>query len=414
MDKRTEISQWLAKNKGIVDPAAVDAEIAKMAAMAPAAQVTEQGASTDVDKAYITMTIQSQGAVAPTGSASPAVSSTQPVASMTAAEELRLKKTLYTSQTDRMQVSENTTIEAIIVDRPAPSAVIPAGSKGVIAADTWEKFLEKMNSADGFIVLPDDDPAKLKEGQTPIASTTNFEKIKAAAAAGTPLDVYVGEQNRRAIGYQVKQGTTTGQEQTPVFMNRDHLLAWMTTATLGYTHKDDNKASVIMRKVKGRTNVATGKTTSDHVVLADKGAKEADIIISRDVQTEKEAKTLKTALNFRIQYKNKTLADGLTPKTGIMRLSLKGVEVFKTSRKPELQEEFGSTDKTGGFDGSSVPDANQLDKLTGVLALSAHTFMNPEGLADKKRDTAARYAATYNDAFQAFANSAAAGANPPA
>lgn len=371
MDKRTELTKYISTTKGIIDPAAVEAEIAKMAALCPPAQAQEQGATTDVDKAYITMTIETKSVPATAAAGNVSAVATAPVIEMSMQEAAMIKRNLASQGQNRVAVSERSSIDAIVVDRPAPVDVIPANTTAVIAKEAWEKIEAKLNAADGYTVLPDDGedvPADKR-----IASTSNFNELKAAAANGTPVAVHVGAQSTRPMGYLVKKGTVTGQDQTPEYMTRDELLNWVTMATAGYIVAKENASGVMLRKVKGGMDAKTHQKKLDRVVLADKNKSAAPVEISREVTANKVPATLKSELCFRVQYKNKFLKNGVTPKTGIVRVSLKS-EVFETARKNQYIDKFGDGKKADNKNFYKAPDEKQQEKINDAIALQISTM----------------------------------------
>lgn len=411
MDKRTELTKYISVSKGIIDPAAIDAEIAKMAALCPPAQAQNQGATDDIDKAYITMLIDTKSVPATQPAGNVSAIATAPVVEMSMEESARIKRTLVSQGNDRVAVSERSSIDAIVLDRPAPAEVIPQGTTAVISQEAWDKIQAKLNAPDGYEVLPDD--GEDIDADKRIASTSNYEKLKAAVAAGTAVDVYVGSQSTRPIGYLVKKGTVTGQDQTPEYMTRDELLNWVAAATAGYIVAKENASGVMLRKVKGGMDAKTHLKKADRVVLADKHKSAAPMEVSREVTTEKIPATLKSALCFRVRYKNKFLKDGVTPKTGIVRVSLKS-EVFKTSRKTKYIDKFGTGDKANNKDFLVAPDEKQQEKINEAIALqiSMMTAKAQGKIGSTTKEL------TEIDKFKtelaAFNGAGAAGANPPA
>lgn len=411
MDKRTELTKYISVSKGIIDPAAIDAEIAKMAALCPPAQAQEQGATDDVDKAYITMSIETKSVPATQPAGNVSAIATAPVVEMSMEESARIKRTLVSQGNNRVAVSESSSIDAIVLDRPAPAEIIPQGTTAVISKEAWDKIQAKLNAPDGYTVLPDD--GEEIDADKRIASTSNFEKLKAAAAAGTPVDVYVGTQSTRPIGYLVKKGTVTGQDQTPEYMTRDELLNWVAAATAGYIVAKENASGVLLRKVKGGMDAKTHQKKADRVVLADKHKSAAPMEVSREVTTEKIPATLKSALCFRVQYKNKFLKDGVTPKTGVVRVSLKS-EVFKAERKTKYIDKFGTGEKNNNKDFLAAPDEKQQEKINEAIALQismmtakAQGKLNPTTKELTEIDK-------FKTELAAFTGAGAAGANPPA
>lgn len=366
LNKKSQLATWLVKNKGIIVPEQQDTEIVKMAAQCPVATATEKGLVDDVDKAYEVMLIQTgAGSVDPTATSAPAV--TSPVSAISAAESLQISKTLLAQQQDRAGVSANTTIEMLILDRPAPSEIIPAGTKGVIVEKGWKSFLAKIEGPNPeYKVLPDDgeeiDAAKR------IASTTNFNTLKAAFEASTAVDVYVGGLNKKPIGYMVNKGTAVGAGSSPVQMTREQLEQFLVMDTAGYVIASETKPGAKLRYVKGRPDPSKpGQSTAGKTILADANKKAAieagSYDVSREKTTEVETTTCKSALQIRVEVIGKTLSDGVTPKTVTKRISLKA-DLPTLDRKPVYVDVFGTGIRETNSDLQEIPTGEQAKKIS--------------------------------------------------
>lgn len=349
--KKQELAQYLI-TKGIIAPADVDAEITKMAGYLSPAVAEQKGLTTEVDKAYETMlTEKGSAAPAPTESA-PVVS--QPTETISAAEKMAITKTLLQQKNDRLAVSANSACEKIILDRPAPSEQIPAGTTGMITAETWQKIEEKWAGK----VLPDDDEVK---------STTNFEKLRAAAKAGTPVEVYIGGLNKKSIGYIMSVGSVTGAANQSKPMTREQATDFLVLHSDGYVLAGDQTPGLKLRFISAKASkTEPGKFTEAKTVLAEANKNAAieagNYVISRVVNPAvvKEVGA-KSALCFRVDTgKAKQNGDGNIIRT--VRVTLKA-SIPQLERKPEFVELFGTGERASGADLKTVPEGKQLKNI---------------------------------------------------
>lgn len=365
MDKQKVLAEYLLKQKGILNPADQEAEIAKMAAACPAATAAEKGLTTDLDKAYETYLIET-GAQNPTAIAPKSTS--QPAVGVSSAEALQIQKTLMAQNTQRQAVSQNTSIDAYVFDRPAPQDIIPAGTKGAIVEKSWNTLMAKIDSGE-YIVCEND--GEEVDADKRIASKSNFEALKAAQAAGQLVDVYVGKMSTAPIGYIVNVANQTGANVTKKQMKREDLKNFLILETAGYILSSDTKPGAKLRYTESSTsNTVAGKVTGGKTVLADANKKAAveagSYEVSRSVDSEAVETTLKSALNFRVQVvkngKVEMKGDGVTPKTRTIRVSVTA-SVPGTTRKPEFVDTFGTGIRESNTDLSAVPEGKQLDKI---------------------------------------------------
>lgn len=361
--KKSELASWLVMNKGMLNPADQEAEITKMAAQCPEATAAEKGLVDDVDKAYEVMQIMKGGnTTAPTQTQTPAV--TAPTSSISAAEELQISRTLLAQSQDRAAVSANTTIEALVLDRPDPKDIIPAGTKGVIVEKSWKSLMTKID--DGTYTVLADDTEAVEESKR-IASTTNFNALKAAFEAGTAVDVYIGGLNKKPIGYIVNKGTAVGAGNAPVQMTREMLEQFLVMDTAGYVVASETKPGAKLRYVKGKTDINNpGKTTQGKTILADANKKAAieagSYEISREKTTTLESTGCKSALQFRVSVKGKFMKDGVTPQTRTIRVSLKA-DLPTLERKAKYVDVFGTGLREANGDLTEVPTGEQAKKI---------------------------------------------------
>lgn len=362
-EKGKKLTTFLATTKGIIDPASAQAEIAKMAAQCPAATAAEKNLTTDVEKAYEVMMISTGQAAVADPTAVTAVS-TAPTPEMSAEEARNIGKTLAAQQTERAAVTANTTIESYVFDRPAPADVIPNGTTGLIRAKSWEDIKKKIESGE-WTVLPDD--GEEVEPSKRIASTTNFNKLDAAFQANTAVEVYVGNLTTKPIGYIVKKGSTVGTSNQAVQMTREDLQNFLILDAAGYINASKNTPGARLRYIPPKeSKTEVGKRIPGRTVLADANKKAAvdagAYEISREVTSESKAQSLKSALSFRVQKNNQTLADGVTKKVATVRASVTA-EIPTLRRKPTFVEVFGTGEHESNGDLINPPTKEQAKKI---------------------------------------------------
>lgn len=362
--KKAELSTYLLKSKGILNPADQEAEIAKMAQACPAATAADKGLTTDIDKAYEVMLIQQGNTeVAPT--ATSAAVSTQPTPAISAKEELQISKTLLSQQQDRASVSANSSIEALVLDRPDPADIIPAGTKGTVVAKGWESIMAKIENGT-YTVMADD--GEEVDADKRIASTTNFNAIKTAVANNTPIDVHIGTLNKKPIGYIVNKGSAVGAGTTPVQMTRATLEEFMIMDTAGYILASETKPGAKLRYVKPTSDPTNpGKSRGGKTILADANKKAAieagSFEVSKEKTADMETTTCKSALQFRVVEAGKFKADGTTPLTRTIRVSLKA-DLPVLVRKAKFLDVFGTGQRDSNGDLMAVPTGDQAKKIT--------------------------------------------------
>lgn len=382
-EKKSKLAQYLLQTKGIVDPTIIEAEIAKMANNLPAAVAAEKGITDVVDKAYEVLLIE-QNQV-PVTETQPAVS-TAPSPAASSAETLQVAKVLQAQKQEREAVSRNTVIDKLLIDRPAPSDVIPAGTMGIIKDKGWESFIGKVNSGE-FTVLPDDGEAVPAEKR--IASTTNFNKLKAAYEAKTPVEVYIGSMSTRPIGYLALVGDAVGTSQSAKPYTRDKFEQFLIMKTNGYVLASGAKPAAKLRYVKPKANsMQPGMVSEGKTILADcnkQAAIEAgNYDVTRQTTSEIQPTTAKTADRIRVSIKGKTNKDG-TPKVVTKRLSVT-TDLPVLERKPIYIEVFGTGLRASNESLEEVPQGDQAKKIAmaqqqAVLMLRRKAS-NPETLSD--------------------------------
>jgi hypothetical protein len=361
--KKAELATFLIKNKGILLPEDQDAEIKKMSAQCPEATATEKGLVDEVDRAYEVMIIMNGTAGDPTGTQVPVA--TQPTSIISAAEELQISKTLLKQGQERAAVSANTTIDSYVFDRPDPATVIKAGTKGQIVEKSWKSFQEKIDKGT-YVVLPDDG-ADVEEGKR-IASTTNYNALKAAFEAGSPVDVYIGGLNKKPIGYIVVKGSATGAGNAPVQMTREQLEQFTIMETAGYIVASETKPGVKLKYMNAKADPTNpGKSIPGKTILADANKKAAveagSYDVSREATSEVVSTGCKSALQIRVKMPSKTAKDGVTPLTKTVRISLKA-DLPTLTRKAKYVDVFGTGERESNSDLINVPTGEQAKKIS--------------------------------------------------
>ncbi|MCM1218451.1 MAG: hypothetical protein NC548_28520 [Lachnospiraceae bacterium] len=381
--------------KGIVEKSEIDANVAKMASQCPEATAAEKGLTTDIDKAYEVLMI-SKGSASPAPTSTSAVT-TQPVDTVSAAEKMAINKTLVAQHTDRLAVTNNTSIEQYVFDRPAPSDWIPAGTKGVIDPKVWENIEKKWAAA----VVPDTDQVK---------SRSNYEILKAAAAAGTPVDVYIGSLNTKPIGYIMSVGSNVGAANQTQQMTREQVINFLVLETAGYILSSGVKPGVKLRYIKQKNDPRKpGHVIEAKSVLADANKKAAveagSYVISREVTAEKKTVGVKSALSFLVDTgKKKQNGGGAILRT--VRVTVKA-DIPVLSRKPEFVDTFGTGEKVSNANLEYAPEGKAAKNITdaqqhAIAALRAK-LGQPDSFAEVSQ---------YADKLKAFDAAPAAGPTP--
>lgn len=345
--KQQELAQYLI-TKGIIAPADIQAEITKMAGYLAPAVAEQKGLSTDLDKAYeVMLTEKGSAAPAPTQTSSVV---TQPTETISAAEKVAITKTLLAQKQDRMNVSANSSCDKLILDRPDPKDQIPAGTTGVITPETWEKIEQKW----GGHVLPDDDE---------IPSTTNFEKLRAAAKNGQAVEVYIGSLNKKAIGYLMSIGSVTGSANQQKQMTREDASNFLVLNADGYVLAGENTPGLKLRYIQAKASkTEPGKYTEAKTVLAEANKQAAidagNYLISREVnKSDMKEVGCKSALCFRVDTgKAKQNGEGNIIRT--VRVTVKA-NIPQLTRKAEFIDTFGTGEKVSNADLKTAPEGKQ-------------------------------------------------------
>lgn len=347
--KKSAIAQYLV-SKGIVDPAEVEENIAKMAAQLAPATAQEKGLTTDIDKAYEVLQVSQGNATAP-ATATTAVT-TAPTETISAAEKMAIAKGLVDERNDRMAVSANTTCEKYIFDRPAPQDWIKPGTVGKIDKESFEKLAEKWK---GKVLA--DDPADTEGG---IPSTTNYNILAAAAENQTDVAVYIGKLNTKPIGYIMNIGSAVGSGNNVKQMTREQVNNFLTLEAAGYVLASESKPGLRLRYIKPKNDPRhPGKIIEAKTVLADANKKNAveagSYEISRMITGEMKMVSLKSELAFKVDTGVKK-ANGEGNIIRVVRVPVKA-EIPVLARKPEFVDVFKSTEKVSNSNLEFIPEA---------------------------------------------------------
>jgi hypothetical protein len=350
--KKSELAQHLV-TKGIVAPADVEANIVKMAGTVAEATVADKGLTTDIDKAYEAMLIE-KGMNTPPATQSNSVV-VAPTESLSAADSLAITKTLAAQRHDRNNVSANTTVEKLVFDRPAPTDHIPAGTTGVISAETWKAIMDKFEGK----VCADDDECP---------SMTNFNALKAAAENGTPVAVFRGKLNTKSIGFMMNLGSTVGSGKITKPVTREAASNFLVLEAAGYVLAGDTTPGLKLRYIKPKNDPRhPGKVIEGKTVLAEANKKAAieagNYVISREVDTTNVKEVgCKSELCFKVDT-GKPKSNGQGNITRLVRVTVKA-SIPQLVRKAEFVEVFGTDEKVSNSNLQFVPEGKSAANIS--------------------------------------------------
>ena len=349
--KKAALAQYLV-TKGILTPGEVDAEISKMADQLSPVTAEQKGLTTDIDKAYEVMLVE-KGANTPAPTEETGVQ-TQPTVAISSAEQMAITKTLISQKRDRAAVSANTTVEKFIFDRPAPSEQIPAGTKGVIKKETWDKIEQAWAGK-----LVDDDECK---------SSENFATLKAAAEAGTPVDIYIGGLNKKAIGYIMNIGTAVGSGNQSKQMTREDAKNFLVLDGDGYVLAGDTTPGLKLRYIKQKNDPRKpGQIIEARTVLAEANKQAAveagNYVVSREVNHSVTKEVVcKSALCFKVDT-GKPKANGQGNIIRTIRVSVSAT-LPTLVRGDEFVDVFGTGEKVSNANLQSVPEGKAAQNIS--------------------------------------------------
>lgn len=367
-EQKSQLVSYLI-GKGFILPDQQEAEIKKLAATVPEATVAEKNLDNDEAKAYEAMLILTgaQGGAPATQKTQNAADKTAPVSGVSAAEQMNITKKLSAQQATRELVSKNTTIQGYIFDRPAPSEVIKAGTKGEIVAKSFQALKKKVDEGK-LIVCPDDD--ETVDASKRIASATNWDTLCKAFDAKQPVDVYVGELSTKPIGYTIIKGSANGKTGQAEQITRDDLMTFIALDTLGYVQATDRTPGVKLKMITV-ADKTPGAPRKYKTVMSDHNKKAAiesgSYQISREVIEETQTVTCKSALQVRFEDPTTKAADGVSNKKVTKRISVSAV-VNKTQRKAEFVDVFKSGDAAAQQALIEPPTAEAQQKILAAQA----------------------------------------------
>lgn len=370
MPNKKEAVEAYILNQGIIDEAQIQAEIKKMADQLAPATAAEKGLTTDIDKAYETMMIMTNGA-----SASPAVTQSAPTSAptvqATAAEQAALNNSILQNFEEKLAVGQNSRIVKYLLSRPAPASYIPENTMGTVVAESWNKIQEKINSG-VYRVLDDYTDPKTNEL---VKSKSNYDALVQAATNGTPVAVYRGAQSTRPQGYVIMLSSGAGaggQEQTFTRDDAMQLLIWKCNGYLG--QKD--QPTIRLKTVKGRTDPnKAGQQTQSKTVMTDYNKsiliQAGGVDTIRKAGPETKEMTLKSDLSFRVEEPGALTSKGVAKKRLIRPSVTATAPVLVIGA--EYVEKFGQTKK----DGSEAPTSpEQIKDMAKIIAAAKLTVLN--------------------------------------
>lgn len=246
-EKKVELVKYLT-GKAFVDPKDQEAEIAKMAASVPAATAAEQGATTDIAKAYVAMQIE-RGSL---GGVATANKVAQPTADMSPADRQRITRKVGMQMVERKKFAAASAVEQFIIAQPPQSEYIKA-TTGVVNYESWQKTLQKIENGE-IKVVPED--------------MSKFNEIKAKAIAGAEMAAKINSELPKTIKlFKVK----TPDAPTAKYQTSDELCMLLIMKTDGKIEdpNDDTKPSVSLRIVGGKPDPKNaGATKPTKTVIA--------------------------------------------------------------------------------------------------------------------------------------------------
>lgn len=386
-----EMKQFVSSRllaKGILQEAEVKTEVAKLAAACPQAVVAEKGLTDDYAKAYWTLQTQEGGNV------TDVTATTQPTAmpstTVSAEDTKRIVDGLVATKENRNTLSASVVIESLVVDKPAPDQLIAAGTKGIINKKSWENIVAKYADK----VLPDDENCP---------STTNFNLLKQAAEAGTPVDVMIGAQSKRPVAVNLQIPASSGAGKQTVVMNVDQFNNYVVLNTAGWVIATDTTAGAKLRYVKEKKDKKNPNIIhAPRVVLVFTNRANASFEASRNVLPEvKEDTACKSALMFKVDTGRKK-DDGVTPIYQTIRVTV-NAPVHLTERLPKYTDSLGPVGKAkGAADLLTAPDAKALQSINKAQVAKIAELQSKVAQGDFETIS------QYGDALKAFETKAPA------
>lgn len=345
--KKTAIAKYLA-GQGVLEPSQVEKKIQELAETLPAATAAEKGLTSVIDKAYESYLILTGSNTNTNGGNKPmSTAPTMPVAAATDQELVAIEKKLISEQANRDAISRNTVIEKIITDNPDPAEIIPAGTKGKVSKEAFDKLAEKF--ANGTYAFADDQ------------SQANFNTLKSAADSNTDVDVYIGKGSKKALGYVVRKGTPTGAGSESVQMDKEGFTQFLTLETSGYILSTPSSSGAKLNIYAARASKKDpGKIIPERYVAVDVNKEAAKYECSKEVKNETKEATVKSALSFKYTSDRKKGNGELLVYTG--RASVKA-NIKTATRKAAFVDVFGTGLKESNKNLLTPPTGKALEKI---------------------------------------------------
>lgn len=301
-----------------------------------------------------------------------------PVSSMSAEERTAITTTLASTLETRQHISESSSIETVIIDRPAPSTYIDANLTGLIKKTSIDNVQKKFDEKK-WELLPDDKDCP---------STTNWNTLKQAFANNTAVNIHVGNMSTRAIGFMVKKGTANEQASAqPVLMNTKDLYQFLAVDAAAYIKSQDGKAGAQLRLTRAKVDKKNANSAlKEKAVVSVVNTKQVfqkdsdgnylptgngfDVSQEVDKEAGTKNKSLKSELAFKVR-----LLDQDQKKDGEYRVAVKRVSVEvpvpQLTRKAQYVDKFGIPGVTNK-DLADTPSQDQMSKIMKAQTQAIH------------------------------------------
>lgn len=374
--------------EGIMIDTKVKERKEKLAADCPAALAQEKGAVTVDQKAYLTIMIMEGEKNLETPATKTEGAPSMPASTLSSEEISAITAGLNTNRVQRQLFSTDTVITELVTDKPAPSELIAPGTTGTVNAKSWEKLEEKWKDK-----VLEDDPS---EGG--IMSKTNFATLKAAAAAGTPVEVQIGAPSKRPVAVVVQVPSEQGDAKKTVRQDLHEFQNWVVMSTIGYVAATANTAGAKLRYIKpskDKKDPTVFKPARSVLVFTNRA--NATFVPSCDVTAEVKADAAcKSALAFKVDTGRKK-ADTVTPIYQTIRATV-NAPVKMVKRKTEFVPCLGEVgrSKTAG-DLLTPPTAAAMKAISQAQVAAIASLQSKVAAGDFDTITA------YGEALKQFA-----------
>ena len=360
-------------SQGIVMPADIDREISELAKTYPVASAKEEGIESDVVacayKAFMIMNKQNNAgtSVVPVSVAAPTT--------VSAADKQKVGKVIQAQQKDRIKTTNATTINTLIIDKPAPVEYIPAGTTIVFTGDAKAAMLTKLAKDEAKVVADTDD----------FKSRSNYDALVLAVTNETPIEVSISDKNpMKPIGVNMDTLDSTGAGAVSRVQSIEKLREFLTMDAAGYVAPRAGKPGCRLKKVSASASAGTtGKVKKDRTVVAFVDKKEAIqsgayVIASRKDETGAKAKrTVRSLLTYKIT------TDNIVAKTGQPKLSTKAVT--QSQELPALQYETAYAELQPKS--KAADPFSDIDVLKNIAEAQQLEIINIQKLCDETNGT---------------------------